>query len=134
MLKDTPSDLVPPLVLLVQMPAAQTLHTISHDQVAVIPPIVTPITIIEDSRSHMDRLEQSIRQMRDPDEVILWDDTDDVPVATLSVGFRMPDIERYMGVGCPRIHLRLYSTVMRALGLDEAQLLTLFSLSLSCTT
>ena len=134
MLKDTPSDLVPPPVLLVQMPAAQTLHTISHDQVAVIPPIVTPITIIEDSRSHMDRLEQSIRQMRDPDEVILWDDTDDVPVATLSVGFRMPDIERYMGVGCPRIHLRLYSTVMRALGLDEAQLLTLFSLSLSCTT
>ena len=134
MLKDTPSDLVPPLVLLVRMPAAQTLHTISHDQVAVIPPIVTPITIIEDSRSHMDRLEQSIRQMRDPDEVILWDDTDDVPVATLSVGFRMLDIERYMGVGCPRIHLRLYSTVMRALGLDEAQLLTLFSLSLSCTT
>ncbi|RVW68256.1 hypothetical protein CK203_064687 [Vitis vinifera] len=50
------------------MPAAQTLHTISHDQVAVIPPIVTPITIIEDSPSHMDRLEQSIRQMRDPDE------------------------------------------------------------------
>ncbi|RVW89726.1 hypothetical protein CK203_047234 [Vitis vinifera] len=59
-------------------------------------------------------LEQRIRQMRDPDEMISWDDPDDVqwPFASR---FRMPDIERYTGVGCPRIHLRLYSTVMKAL-------------------
>ncbi|RVW28282.1 hypothetical protein CK203_099932 [Vitis vinifera] len=130
-LKDTPSDLVTPPVLPVQMPATQTLPTISHDRAAVVPPIVTPVTIVEDPRSRMDRLEQRIRRMRDLDEMISWDDLDDVPVATLPVGFRMPDIERYTGVGCPRIHLRLYSTVMRALGLDEAQLLTLFPLSLS---
>ena len=60
MLKDTPSDLVPPPVLLVQMPAAQTLHTISHDRAAVVPPIVTPVTIVEDPRSRMDRLERRI--------------------------------------------------------------------------
>ncbi|RVW36975.1 hypothetical protein CK203_103683 [Vitis vinifera] len=73
-----------------------------HDQAAVIPPIVTPVTIIEDPRSRMDRLERRIRQMRDPDEMISWDDPDDVPVATLPV--------------------------------DEAQLLTLFPLSLSGMT
>ena len=133
-LEDTPSDLVTPHVLPVQMPATPTSHTTSHDQAAVTPPIVTPVTIIEDPRSRMDRLERRIRQMRDPDEMISWDDPDDVPVATLPVGFRMPDIERYTGVGCSRIHLRLYSTVMRALGLDEAQLLTLFPLSLSGMT
>ncbi|RVW39428.1 hypothetical protein CK203_106565 [Vitis vinifera] len=72
------------------MPATQTLH----DQVAVIPPMVTPVTVIEDPRSRMDRLERRIGQMRDPDEMIPWDDLDDVPVATLPVGFRMPDIER----------------------------------------
>ena len=116
------------------MPATQTVHTISHDQATAIPPIVTPVTITEDPSSRMDRLEQRIRQMRDPDEMISWDDTDDVPMATLSVSFRMPNIERYTGVGCPRIHLRLYSTVIRALGLDEAQLLTLFPLSLSGMT
>ncbi|RVW76145.1 hypothetical protein CK203_044290 [Vitis vinifera] len=96
-LEDTPSDIVTPPVLPVQMPATQT----SHDQVAVIPPIVTPVTIIEDPRSRMDRLEQRIRQMRDPDEMIPWDDPGDVPVATLPIGFRMPDIERYTGVRCP---------------------------------
>ncbi|RVW46955.1 hypothetical protein CK203_074433 [Vitis vinifera] len=81
-LEDTPSDLVTPPVLPVQMPATQTLPTVSHDHATVIPPMVTPVTVIEDHRS----------------------------LATLPVGFRMPDIERYTGVGCPRIHLRLYST------------------------
>ncbi|KAL6316689.1 hypothetical protein AAG906_019620 [Vitis piasezkii] len=33
--------------------------------------------------------------------------------------FRMPDIERYMVVGCLYTYLRLYSTVMRAHGLDS---------------
>ena len=45
-----------------------------------------------------------------------------MPVATLPTSFRMPKIERYTGVRCPRIHLKLYNIVMRALGLNEAQL------------
>ena len=69
-LEDTPSDLVPPSPLLVRMLATQTLHTISHDQATVIPPTVTPVTIFEDPRSRMDRLEQRIRHMRDPKETI----------------------------------------------------------------
>ncbi|XP_034694102.1 uncharacterized protein LOC117920604 [Vitis riparia] len=133
-LEDTSSDLVAPPVIHVQIPATQTFPTVLHDHAAIIPPIVTPVTIIEDPRSRMDRLERRIGQMRDPDEMISWDDSVDVSVATLPVGFRMPDIERYTGVGCPRIHLKLYSTVMRALGLDEAQLLSLFPLSLSGMT
>ena len=110
------------------------MHTISHDQVVVISPIVTLVIVIEDPHSRIDRLEQRIRRMRDPDETISWDDTDDMPMATLPVSFKMLEIKRYTDVGCPCIHLKLYNTVMRALGLDEAQLLTLFPLSLSDTT
>ena len=72
--------------------------------------------------------------MRDPNETISWDDIDDMPMATLPVSFKMLEIKRYTDVGCPCIHLKLYNIVMRALGLDEAQLLTLFPLSLSDTT
>ena len=61
MLEDTPSDIVMPPVIPVQMPATQTLHTISHDQVVVISPIVTQVTVIEDPRSRIERLEQRIR-------------------------------------------------------------------------
>ena len=57
MLEDMPFDIVTPPILPVQMPATQTLHATSCDQAAVISPIVTPVTIIEDPRSCMDRLE-----------------------------------------------------------------------------
>ncbi|RVW43613.1 hypothetical protein CK203_104164 [Vitis vinifera] len=43
----------------------------------------------------------------------------------------MLDIERYMVVGCLYTYLRLYSTVMRAHGLDRSQMITMFPLSLS---
>ena len=64
----------------------------------------------------------------------IWDDLEGMLVASLSAQFRMLDIERYTGIGCPRIHLRLYSTVMRAHGLNESQMITLFPLSLSGVT
>ena len=44
-LEDMPSDIVMPPVISVQMPATQTLHTISHDQAAVIPPIVILVIV-----------------------------------------------------------------------------------------
>ncbi|RVW21452.1 hypothetical protein CK203_110476 [Vitis vinifera] len=52
-------------------------------------------------------------------------------LAALPVEFHMPDIERYTRIGCPRIHLQLYSTVMHGHRLDEAQMIMLFPLSLS---
>ena len=60
-----------------------------------------------------------------------WDDRDGKPVASFPAKFSMPDIERYGGIGCPKIHLRLYNTVMRAHGIDNAQLVVLFPMSLS---
>ena len=65
------------------------------------------------------------------DGAISWDDFDRATVVSLPTQFRMPEIEMYMGIGCPKIHLRLYSSVMRAHGLDEAQLIMLFPMSLS---
>ena len=52
-------------------------------------------------------------------------------MAALPVEFRMPDIERYTGIGCPHIHLKLYNAVMRGHRLDEAQMIMLFPLSMS---
>ncbi|WJZ81316.1 hypothetical protein VitviT2T_001165 [Vitis vinifera] len=88
-------------------------------------------TVIDDAHARMDHIEQCMRQMRVSNGSTVWDDLEDVPVASLPAKFRMPDIERYTGIGCPRIHLQLYSTVMRAHGLDEPQMITLFPLSLS---
>ena len=82
----------------------------------------------------MDRLEQRLRQLRTLDGAITWEDFDRAPMASLPAKFKMPEIERYMGIGCPRIHLRLYSTIMRAYGLDETQMVMFFPMSLSGVT
>ncbi|RVW74439.1 hypothetical protein CK203_058149 [Vitis vinifera] len=95
-----------------------------------IPPL-TPILASEDAHACMDRLEQRMRHMRISDRSISWDDFDGAPVANLPAQFKMVEIERYTGIGCPKIHFRLYSIVMRAHGLDEAQLIMLFPMSLS---
>ena len=79
----------------------------------------------------MDDIEQRMRQLKVFDGSVVWDDLEGMSVASLPAKFRMPYIERYTGIGCPRIHLRLYSTVMRSHGLDESQMITLFPLSLS---
>ena len=93
--------------------------------------VVTPAPIIDNTQARIDRIEQRIRSMHVSDGVIGWDGYDELPVAALPVEFHMPDIERYTGIGCPRIHLQLYSAVMRGHRLDEAQMIMLFPLSLS---
>ncbi|RVW62095.1 hypothetical protein CK203_058926 [Vitis vinifera] len=113
-------------------PAPQTVPFTLHSQTEVTPPpAIVPTPISEDPHAHMDRLEQKLRQMRTSEGAITWEDFDGAPVASLPAKFRMPEIERYTGIGCPRIHLRLHSTVMRAHGLDEAQMVMFFPMSLS---
>ena len=68
------------------------------------------------------------------DSLVAWDDFDGIPLASLPTEFRMSEIDRYTGIDYLRIHIRIYSTIMRAYGLDETQLIVLFPLSLSGAT
>ena len=118
----------PPLSQPVPHPTPYVLHS----QTDATPlPVIAPIQASEDAHAHMDRLKQRMRRMRVSEGDISWDDFDGASVASLLAQFRMPEIERYTGIGCPKIHLRLYSSVMRAHGLDEAHLIMLFPMSLS---
>ena len=74
---------------------------------------MTPAPIIDDTQARIDRIEQRIRSLHVLDGVIGWDEYDDLLVAALPVEFRMPDIERYTGIGFPRIHLQLYTVVVK---------------------
>ncbi|RVW25171.1 hypothetical protein CK203_112505 [Vitis vinifera] len=89
-------------------PTTQTVPFTLHSQTEVTPPsAIVPTLISENPHTHMDRLEQKLRQMRTSEGAITWEDFDGTPVASLPAKFRMPEIERYTGIGCPRIHLRL---------------------------
>ncbi|KAL6347275.1 hypothetical protein AAG906_013711 [Vitis piasezkii] len=104
------------------------------NQTEVASPVIVPTPTLKDPHARMDRLEQRLRRLRTLDRVVTWDDFDGLPMASLPAKFKMPEIERYTGIGCPRIHLRLYSTIMRARGLDEAQMIMFFPMSLSGAT
>ena len=69
--------------------------------------------------------------MRVFDCVTSWDNFDSALATGLPLDFKMSEIERYIGRGCPHVHLRLYYIVMRAHRLDETQMLMLFPTSLS---
>ena len=115
--------------------APQAIPFTLHSQTEVAPPPVTvPTLTSEDTHARMDSLKQRLRQLRTSDKAVTWEDFDGAPVASLPAKFKMPEIERYTGIGCPHIHLRLYSTIMRAHGLDEAKTIMLFPMSLSGAT
>ena len=79
----------------------------------------------------MEKLEQHMCQLRIFEGLADCDDFDGTPTAGLPAKFRMPEMKRYSGIGCPRIHLKVYSTLMRAHSLDESQMIMLFPMSLS---
>ncbi|KAJ9705631.1 hypothetical protein PVL29_003616 [Vitis rotundifolia] len=112
---------------------ADHYETIPPPTVIVPPPIVTTTddTRLAEQEARVEKPESRMRQIRLQDEGLTWDDRDGVPTTILPVKFCMPDIEPYTGIGCPKIHLRLYSTIMRAHGIDGAHLVALFPLSLS---
>ncbi|KAL6340154.1 hypothetical protein AAG906_040590 [Vitis piasezkii] len=68
--------------------APQAMPFTLHSQTGVAPPPITvPTPTSEDPHANMDRLEQGLRYLLD------------------LAKFEMPDIERYLGIGCPRLHL-----------------------------
>ncbi|RVX02868.1 hypothetical protein CK203_023163 [Vitis vinifera] len=74
-----------------------------HGHFEVASPAVVQTTVIDDAHARMDRIEQRMRQLRVSDGSTIWDDLEGMPVASLPAKFRMPDIERYTGIGCLRI-------------------------------
>ncbi|RVW96071.1 hypothetical protein CK203_027719 [Vitis vinifera] len=94
-------------------------QTIIVDQFTTTMASVQGDHISKNVHARMDRLEQQIKQIRMLDSSVAWDDSDGIPVANLPAEFRMPEINRYTNIGCLCIHLILYSTIMRAYGLDE---------------
>ena len=107
--------------------APQAGAFILHGQIEITPHyIVAPEQVTDDTQVHVDRIEQRMRVLHVLDGVMSWDGYDDLPVVALPVEFRMPDIERYIGIRCPRIHLQLYNVVMRGHRLYEIQMIMFF--------
>ena len=67
--------------------------------------VVASAQVANDIQALIERIEQRMRSLYVTNGVMSWDGYDDLPVIALLVEFPMPDIKRYTGIGCPRIHL-----------------------------
>ena len=86
--------------------APQAGAFVLHGQTETTPhSVVAPVQIVDDTQARIDKIKQRMRSLHVSDGIMSWDGYDDLPVAAFPVEFRMLDIERYMGIGCPRIHL-----------------------------
>ena len=114
---------LPPRVLLgTPFHLADHYETIQPPTITV-PPLIVPTTDdirLAEQEARVERLESKMRQIRLQDGGLTWDDRDDIPAASLLTKFRTLDIECYSVIGCPKIHLRLYNTIMRAHEIDDA--------------
>ena len=100
-LHDSTTPPPPPVQL-----APQAGAFVLHGQTETTPySVVAPAQIVDDTHARIDKIEQRMRSLHVSDGIMGWDGYDDMLVAALLVEFRMPDIERYTGIGCPRIHL-----------------------------
>ena len=102
-----------------------------HGHSEIAPLVVVQATIIDDAHTCMDCIEQRMRQLRVCNNSTVWDDLENMLVASLPTKFKTPNIERYTSIDCPRIDLRIDNTMIKAHGLDESQMITLFPPSLS---
>ena len=85
-----------------------------------IPPhTIVPVQTTDAFDDRIQRVEQMLRQLIVIEGMDVWDGFDSTLVTPLPSKFRMPDMERYIGRGC-RTHLKIYSQLMRGMGLDEA--------------
>ena len=75
------------------------------------PHAIIPVQTTGASDDRIHRVEQMLRQLRVAKGMDVWDGFDSAPVTPLPPKFRMPDMEQYTGRGCPRTHLRIYSSV-----------------------
>ena len=76
----------------------------------MIPPhAIVPVQTIGASDDRIQRVKQMLRQLRVVEGMDVWDGFDCAPMTPLPPKFRMPDMERYTGKGCPCTHLRIYS-------------------------
>ena len=76
--------------------------TVPPPAATVLPPMIptTNDTRMTEQEARIERFEARMRYIRLQDEGLTWDDRDDIPAASLPVKFRMPDSERYSGIGC----------------------------------
>ena len=67
----------------------------------------------------MNKMDEMIRRARKMEELMNYDSLSLFPNARLPPKFKMPTLDKFDGIGCPKSHLKMYMRAMQPLGVIE---------------
>ena len=92
-----------------------------------------PPTLENESKinERMNKMEEMIRRARKMEELMDYDSLSLFPNARLLPKFKMPNLEKFDGTGCPKSHLKMYMRAIQPLGATEEVLAQMFQNTLT---
>ena len=82
----------------------------------------------------MNKMEEMIRRAYKMEELMDYDSFSIFPNARLPPKFKMPNLNKFDGTGCPKSHLKMYMRAMQPLGTTEEVLAQMFQNTLTEAT
>ena len=79
----------------------------------------------------MNKMEEMIRRARKMEDLIDYDSLSLFPNVRLPPKFKMPTLDKFDGIGCPKSHLKMYMRAMQPLGATEEVLAQMFQNTLT---
>ena len=76
-------------------------------------------------------MEEMIRRARKVEELMDYDSLSLFPNARLPPKFKIPNLDKFDGTGCPKSHLKMYMRTMQPLGMTEEVLALMFQSTLT---
>ena len=79
----------------------------------------------------MNKIEEMIRRVRKMEDLMDYDSLSLFPNVRLPPKFKMPTLDKFDGIGCPKSHLKMYMRAMQPLGATEEVLAQMFQNTLT---
>ena len=79
----------------------------------------------------MDKMEEMIRRACKMEDLMDFNSLSLFPNARLPPKFKMPTLDKFDGIGCPKSHLKMYMRAMQPLGATEEVLAQMFQNTLT---
>ena len=82
----------------------------------------------------MNKMEEMIKRVRKMEELMDYNSFSLFPNARLPPKFKMPNLDKFDGTGCPKSHLKMYMRAMQPLGVIKEVLAQMFQNTLTRAT
>ena len=79
----------------------------------------------------MDKMEEMIRRACKMEDLMDFNSLSLFPNVRLPPKFKMPTLDKFDGIGCPKSHLKMYMRAMQPLGATEEVLAQMFQNTLT---